>query len=59
MKIEEAKFRGKVIPGATLIFRLDLIEPIRRGLVHMKATAFVGEKIVTEADLLAQIVKNK
>jgi len=59
MKIEEAKFRGKVIPGDTLIFRLDLIEPIRRGLVHMKATAFVGEKIVTEADLLAQIVKNK
>lgn len=59
MKIEEAKFRGKVIPGDTLVFRLDLIEPIRRGLVHMKATAFVGEKIVTEADLLAQIVKNK
>lgn len=59
MKISEAKFRGKVVPGDTLILRLDLAEPIRRGLVHMKATAFVGERIVTEADLLAQIIKNK
>jgi UDP-3-O-[3-hydroxymyristoyl] N-acetylglucosamine deacetylase/3-hydroxyacyl-[acyl-carrier-protein] dehydratase len=59
MRINEAKFRGKVVPGDTLILRLDLAEPIRRGLVHMKATAFVGERIVTEADLLAQIIKNK
>lgn len=59
MKFNEVKFRSKVVPGDTLILRLDLVEPIRRGLVHMKGTAFVGEKIVTEADFMAQIVKNK
>jgi len=59
IKIIETKFRGKVVPGDTLIFRLDLLEPIRRGLVHMKGTAFVGERIVTEVDFMAQIVKNK
>ncbi len=59
MKIDNVKFRSKVVPGDTLIFRLDLIEPIRRGLVHMKARAFVGERIVTEAILMAQVIKNK
>lgn len=59
MKFNEVKFRSKVVPGDTLILRLDLVEPIRRGLVHMKGTAFVGEKIVTEADFMAQVVKNK
>ncbi len=59
IKIDNVKFRSKVVPGDTLLFRLNLIEPIRRGLVHMRAIAFVGEKIVTEADLMAQIVKNK
>lgn len=59
MKIDNVKFRSKVVPGDTLIFRLDLVEPIRRGLVHMKARAFVGEKIVTEAELMAQVIKNK
>lgn len=59
LKFNEVKFRNKVVPGDTLIFRLDLMEPIRRGLVHMKAVAFVGERIVTEADFMAQIIKNK
>lgn len=59
VKIDGVRFRSKVIPGDTLVFRLDLIEPIRRGMVHMRATAFVGERIVTEADVMAQIVKNK
>lgn len=59
MKFNEVKFRSKVVPGDTLLLRLDLVEPIRRGLVHMKGTAFVGEKIVTEADFMAQVVKNK
>lgn len=59
MKFNEVKFRSKVVPGDTLILRLDLVEPIRRGLVHMKGTAFVGEKIVTEADFMAQVIKNK
>ena len=58
MKIEEAKFRHKVVPGDVLVFRLDLISPIRRGLCHMKGYATVGDKIVMEATLLAQITKN-
>ncbi|MDR1678585.1 MAG: bifunctional UDP-3-O-[3-hydroxymyristoyl] N-acetylglucosamine deacetylase/3-hydroxyacyl-ACP dehydratase [Prevotellaceae bacterium] len=59
VKFNEVKFRNKVIPGDTLIFQLELAEPIRRGIVHMKAMAFVGDKIVTEADFMAQIIKNK
>ncbi|GHT16368.1 bifunctional enzyme LpxC/FabZ [Bacteroidia bacterium] len=59
LKIDSVKFKRKVVPGDTLIFKLSLLEPIRRGLVHMKAQAFVGNTITTESDLLAQIVKNK
>ncbi len=59
LKLNEVRFRNKVVPGDTIIFKLWLAEPIRRGLVHMMAVAFVGDKIVTEADLMAQIVKNK
>lgn len=57
MKINEVKFRQKVVPGDTLIFSLDLLSPIRRGLCHMKGSAYVGSKIVMEAELLAQITK--
>lgn len=57
MKINEVKFRHKVVPGDTLIFSLDLLSPIRRGLCHMKGTAYVGNKVVMEAELLAQITK--
>lgn len=59
LKIENAKFKNKVVPGDVLVMKLELIAPIRRGVAQMKATAFVGDKIVTEAELLAQIVKNK
>ncbi|MBT3611722.1 MAG: bifunctional UDP-3-O-[3-hydroxymyristoyl] N-acetylglucosamine deacetylase/3-hydroxyacyl-ACP dehydratase [Flavobacteriales bacterium] len=60
MKIDNAKFKQKVIPGNTIIFRLNLISPIRRGLCHMHGKGFVNGQIVVEADLLAQIVsKNK
>ena len=59
MKIDNVKFRNKVVPGDTLIFRLDLTTEIRRGIVSMKGYAFVGEKIVTEAEFMAQVVKNK
>ena len=55
MKIDNAKFKRKVVPGDTIIFRLDLISPIRRGLCHMHGVGFVNNKIVVEADLLAQI----
>tara|TARA_B110000196_G_scaffold30881_1_gene23408 strand:+ start:100 stop:1482 length:1383 start_codon:yes stop_codon:yes gene_type:complete len=57
MKIDNAKFKQKVIPGDTIIFKLKLISPIRRGLCHMHGTGFVDGKIVVEADLLAQIAK--
>jgi UDP-3-O-[3-hydroxymyristoyl] N-acetylglucosamine deacetylase/3-hydroxyacyl-[acyl-carrier-protein] dehydratase len=57
MKIESAKFKEKVVPGDTLILRLDLLSPIRRGICTMKGSAFVGDKLVTEAELMAQIVK--
>ena len=55
MKINEVKFRHKVVPGDTLIFSLELVSPIRRGLCHMRGKAFVGEKVVMEAEMLAQI----
>lgn len=57
LKIENAKFKQKVVPGDTLVFRMDLIDPIRRGMCHMRGQAFVGNKLVCEADMTAQIVK--
>ena len=59
MKIDNVKFRQKVVPGDTLIFHLSLLTPIRRGIAVMKGYAFVGEKVVSEAEFMAQIVKNK
>ena len=57
LKIEQVKFKRKVVPGDTLVFKLELVEPIRRGLVHMYGQAFVGETLVMEGDMVAQIVK--
>lgn len=57
MKIDKAKFKQKVLPGDTLIFKLELVSPIRRGICHMFGQAYVGEKLVMEAELMAQIVK--
>lgn len=59
LKIDKVKFKRKVVPGDTLIFRLDLIEPIRRGICNMRAQAYVGENLVAEGELMAQIVKEK
>lgn len=59
LKIDNVKFRSKVVPGDTLIFRLDMISEIRRGIAIMKGYAFIGEKLVSEAEFTAQIVKNK
>jgi UDP-3-O-[3-hydroxymyristoyl] N-acetylglucosamine deacetylase/3-hydroxyacyl-[acyl-carrier-protein] dehydratase len=59
LKIDSVKFRQKVVPGDTLVFHLEMLEPIRRGCALMKGHAFVGGKIVTEAVFMAQIVKNK
>ncbi len=57
LKIENVRFRHKVVPGDTLLFKLELISPFRRGVCHMRGTAWVGNKIVTEAELMAQIVR--
>lgn len=59
MKIDNVKFRQKVVPGDTLVFHLSLMSPMRRGCAVMKGYAFVGEKIVSEAEFMAQIIKNK
>ncbi|MFZ4725499.1 MAG: bifunctional UDP-3-O-[3-hydroxymyristoyl] N-acetylglucosamine deacetylase/3-hydroxyacyl-ACP dehydratase [Paludibacter sp.] len=59
LKIDSVKFRQKVVPGDTVIFHLEMPEPMRRGCALMKGHAFVGGKIVCEAEFMAQIVKNK
>jgi len=55
LKIENVKFRNKVVPGDTIIFYNQLTSPIRRGLISMKGIAYVGQKVVMEADMMAQI----
>ena len=57
LKIENTKFKSKVVPGDTLILKMELLEPIRRGIVHMQGTAYVGSKIVSEGELTAQIIR--
>ena len=57
IKIDKARFKQKVVPGDTLILKLDLLNPIRRGICEMRGTVYVNNKICTEADLVAQIVK--
>lgn len=59
MKINNVRFKQQVNPGDTLVFKLDLLAPIRRGIVHMAGSAYANDKLVTEAELMAQIVKNK
>ena len=59
MKIDGVKFRQKVVPGDTLIFKVDLLAPVRHGISSMKGYIFVGDHIVAEATFTAQIVKNK
>ncbi|MBW2962772.1 bifunctional UDP-3-O-[3-hydroxymyristoyl] N-acetylglucosamine deacetylase/3-hydroxyacyl-ACP dehydratase [Mesonia aestuariivivens] len=59
MKIDKVKFKQKVVPGDTLVFKCDLISPIRRGICHMQGYAFANGKLCAEAELMAQIVKTK
>ncbi|MDE5918473.1 MAG: bifunctional UDP-3-O-[3-hydroxymyristoyl] N-acetylglucosamine deacetylase/3-hydroxyacyl-ACP dehydratase, partial [Duncaniella sp.] len=59
MKIDNVKFRQKVVPGDTLVFHVSFMTELRRGCAMMKGYAFVGEKIVTECEFMAQIIKNK
>ena len=59
MKIENAKFRDQVVPGDTMLIRMELTAPVRRGICMMKGQVFVGSRVVTEAELMAQIIKQK
>lgn len=59
MKIDNVKFKQKVLPGDTLVFELQLISPMRRGLVHMAGKAYVNGKLVMEAEMLAQVIKDR
>ena len=57
LKIDNCKFKQKVVPGDTMLLRMELAAPIRRGICEMRGTVFVGNKVCTEADLVAQLVK--
>ncbi len=59
MKIDNVKFKHKVLPGDTLTFKCELITPIRRGICHMQANAYANGKLVAEAELMAQISKKQ
>lgn len=59
MKIDNVKFKQKVLPGDTLIFKCDLITPIRRGICHMQANAYANGRLVAEAELMAQIARKQ
>ena len=59
LKIDDGKFRHKVVPGDTLLFRVELLQPVRHGISSMKGYMFVGDHVVSEATFTAQIIKNK
>jgi UDP-3-O-[3-hydroxymyristoyl] N-acetylglucosamine deacetylase / 3-hydroxyacyl-[acyl-carrier-protein] dehydratase len=59
MKIDQVKFKQKVLPGDTIVFELKLVSPIRRGLVNMRGEGYVNGKPVVEAEMLAQVIKDK
>lgn len=59
LKIDGVKFRHKVVPGDTLLFRVELLGPVRHGISSMKGYMFVGDHVVSEATFTAQIIKNK
>jgi len=59
LKIDDVKFRQKVVPGDTLVFKVELLQPVRHGISSMKGYVFVGDHVVSEATFTAQIIKNK
>lgn len=59
LKIDNVKFRQKVVPGDTLVFKVRMTTEMRRGMANMRGLAFVGETLVCEAEFMAQIIKNK
>ncbi|HBB93437.1 MAG: UDP-3-O-[3-hydroxymyristoyl] N-acetylglucosamine deacetylase [Bacteroidetes bacterium GWF2_49_14] len=59
LKIDNVRFKRKVVPGDTLVLKMELLEPVRRGIVRMRAQAFVGEQLATEGEMMAQVIRNK
>lgn len=57
LKIDNVRFKQKVVPGDTLVFKMSLLAPVRRGICHMRGVAYVGSKVVMEAEMMAQIAK--
>ena len=59
LKIDNVRYKHQVVPGDTLIFKLDLMQPIRRGICQMQGRAYANGKLVSEAEIMAQIIKVK
>ncbi len=59
LKVDKVKFKQKVVPGDTLVFKMEMTDPMRRGIVNMFGQAFVGNKLVMEGEMMAQVVRNK
>jgi len=59
LKIESIRFKRKIVPGDTIVFKLELLQPMRRGIAKMRGQAFVGGQLATEGEMMAQIVLNK
>jgi UDP-3-O-[3-hydroxymyristoyl] N-acetylglucosamine deacetylase/3-hydroxyacyl-[acyl-carrier-protein] dehydratase len=59
LKINDTRFRHKVVPGDVIVFVIELTSPVKRGICSMKGKAYVGNKLVMEGEMTAQIVKNK
>ena len=59
IRIDNVKFRKKVVPGDTLVFKIELTSPIRRGIANMRGLCYVGGKVAAEGDFMAQIVKTE
>ncbi len=59
LKIDKVKFKKKVVPGDTIVLKVELLAPIRRGVAYMKGLAYVGDYLVTEGEFMAQMIKNK
>ena len=58
-KIDNTKFKRKVVPGDVLVFKLTITQPLRRSIVCMHGEAYVGDTLACESDLVAQVIKNK
>lgn len=59
IKIDKVKFKQRVLPGDTVLFKMELLSPVRRGIIEMRGTAYVGNRLVSEAELMAKIQRKE